>query len=203
MRKGGRKTIFSWARASPSTSTVPPVGVKGGGGVWPKPQSLILIKDIKEGPRSLSVWSTLKPPRDIKIPGCHLLPRCETGGWHACWGDWEVFERSTESLCSVIGCCWTIGGKKKICRGSKVAAVGPEQQHRELKELFYYYYYSITVQEVFFWHSKVMKSVEIKSQSGEFHKKKYRAPVTGWGGGCGCQSLVVILFLVQCVQSWR
>lgn len=27
-----------------------------------------------------------------------------------------------------------------------------------------------------------MKSVEIKSQSGEFHKKKYRAPVTGWGG---------------------
>lgn len=36
MRKGGRKTIFSWARASPSNSAVPPVGVKGGGGALTK-----------------------------------------------------------------------------------------------------------------------------------------------------------------------
>lgn len=38
-------------------------------------------------------------------------------------------------------CDWLLldyWGEKKICRGSKVAAVGPEQQHRELKELFYY-----------------------------------------------------------------
>lgn len=42
-------------------------------------------------------------------------------------------------------CDWLLldywGGGEKIGRGSKVAAVDPEQQHRELKELFYYYYY--------------------------------------------------------------
>lgn len=68
------------------------------GGLWPKPQSLILIKDIKERPQSLSVWSA-RNPVILKFPGAiHSQDLRKawgsgdtcTGGLEDIKGQWKV-----------------------------------------------------------------------------------------------------------------
>lgn len=95
-----------------------------------KPQSLILIKNIKERPQPLSGWSAHNP-RDIRILQRHSEPRSERGaGLRRRRGGGTLrSERSTESLgLALLTSATLVGGEGTGRR--RVAAVVPEQQQK-------------------------------------------------------------------------